>query len=406
MWVKIMSLKGQYQFAVDYEERINFDRLRRERLENAKRMLKKHDLDALLTFMPEHNRYLTGEKGMESYWWLSEYTLLPRGGEPYLFQRGVEYWRMKETMPWMEGRLRLVPSGPIEEMGLGRTTFGREFADEIKKILKEHGVEKGKIGIDVMNYPVYKALSDAGLTVVDGMPALIEAKMIKTRDELELHRISCAIADAALWEAKEYIKPGLREYDVSSILISTMRRLGAENYIRGIIASGERTNPYYRIVGGSDRILRLGDVVVIDCVMNYMGYWADITRTFLVGSKASEEQKEIHKEAYDLLYAGIKQVGPGKTTADVAAQWYEPGVFKKWALDVGHGLGITLHNEAPWIHYRSFEAPVEFKPGMVLALETWAGKGRQGVRLEENLIVTETGYEIISKAPFDERLQE
>jgi Xaa-Pro dipeptidase len=144
--------------------------------------------------------------------------------------------------------------------------------------------------------------------------------------------------------------------------------------------------------------------VIIDKVHYYNGYGCDYVRTFLCGDKATPLQKDLYKRCLDYLYEGINEVKPGNTTGDVARKWHEPEDCTECTLDFGHGVGLDTH-EYPFISFMSKQDPIEIKPDMVLALEVFLGDPatKQGVRLEENLIVTEKGYEIISKYPFEEK---
>jgi Xaa-Pro aminopeptidase len=234
--------------------------------------------------------------------------------------------------------------------------------------------------------------------------------MVKTDDEIVLLKHAAAINDAGLYHAIYRLdKPGLREWDVHAEYIYIMRKNGCDvpnDGIRGICASGERVNPYCRVSGGTDKIIRPAELIVIDSHMSFMGYHVDYTRTFMSSGKPTQEMIDVNKRNLEYLYSGIREIKPGKTTADVAVAW-DKGMPKDWSrftLDFGHGIGATGH-EAPWITEASKESPVEFVPNMALALETYI-PGGPGVasRIEENLVITETGYEVISLCPHDPKL--
>jgi Xaa-Pro aminopeptidase len=198
---------------------------------------------------------------------------------------------------------------------------------------------------------------------------------------------------------------------VGAELIYIMRKYGCDvpnDGIRGIVASGERVNPYCRTVGGTDKIIRPNELMVIDSHMSFMGYHVDYTRTFLSSGKATKEMKEVNKRNLDYLYSGIEKVKPGNTTADVYRAWKKnmPSDWSRFTLDFGHGIGATGH-EAPWVTEASEESPHVFEKNMAMAFETYI-PGGPGIasRIEENLVITDTGYEIISLCPHDERLVE
>lgn len=390
----------------DWEERINFDRLRKERLERAKKAIKEHDLDALLVFEPPNVRYITGFLGMHSAA-LREYCLLTKKGDPILFAIHVEGERARSYAPWLKGRVR--------DAKLTSQSCDEVVSDVLEE-LKNEGVTDGKIGIDWLNCPLLVALRKTNLTLADGHEALLDARAVKTKDEIALLKVANIITDSALWHCfYEVMKPGMRETDVSAEFLAYVRRYGAE-IIRGHHASGDHTNPYHRMWCATDRILRPGDLLIIDGVQCYMGYYTCTTRTYLVdgryGGKAPDELRKLHTECYDALYDAIKLARPGNTTKDIQVMWEEkygvPGIsdWRMYTLEFGHGIGISLH-EKPFVTHLSKRSPMEFKSNMVLAIETYrANPKSQGVRLEEVFRVTETDYELLNKIPFDPCLME
>jgi Xaa-Pro aminopeptidase len=385
------------QWALDWQEQINFARMRKERLERVREVMRGRDLEAIIAFLPDNIRYITGARGIgvPKVW---RYCVLVREEKPILFELGGDLRRVKENAPWLEGRIQ--PSIPVH---FANSEGVKAWANSIKEILQRSKV-KGGIGLDSVSFRVMNALKEEGIDFVDGGPIMMEARVIKTQDELKCLRISVSMAEVAFETAKNMIKPGVRDCDVQAEMSRILYSLGCETF-RGEVASGEHTNPYWRCFL-TDRGMRKGDLVIIDRVHIYNnGYACDYVRTFLCGDKASPAQKDLHKKCFDYLYEGINQVKPGNTTGDVARRWREPEDFTECTLDFGHGLGLDTH-EYPFISFMSKKEPVDFKPNMVLALEVYMGDPgiRQGVRLEENLIVTENGYEIISKYPFEEKL--
>ncbi len=391
------------QFAIDWEERVDFARLRKERVERARRAMKDHGLDAILAFDADHLRYITGTFGNPGRALAaSRYAILARDRDPILYELGGDLGRQRQCAPWLGDRIK--PSYPMSF--LPRDQY-KDWALHIKKVLKEEGVASGKVGIDQMFWHVVNALREAGVDAVDGGGALWDARMVKTRDELELIKLSVALAEPSLEVAKRLIRPGVRDCDVQAQALAVKFANNCWIYHGGgNFASGEHTNPYWRLML-TDRIIRHGDLVIIDSIHTHNGYACDYVRTFLCGDKATREQKDLYRECYDYMYGGIKVVKPGATTGDIVSKWHEPEDFSESTLDFAHGIGLGTH-EPPHMTFLSKKNPVKIRANMALALETYVGKpgGKQGVRLEENLIVTETGYEIISKYPHDERLFE
>jgi len=233
---------------------------------------------------------------------------------------------------------------------------------------------------------------------------MFDARAVKTQDELQLCFITSTIADACFQTIKDYARPGAKECEVWGEVSNTAFRLGAE-LVGGLLTTGGRTNPYYRLMG-SDKIMAPGDLLVSDVVVNVMGYYSCVVRAFLIGDKpATSEQKAAHKKAYEALYRSINACKAGVTTDKVAANFIQEG-FETYSLQIGHGLGQSVQ-EAPMVHpVYSKEHPIVLEPGMYLAFETFVPlpDGSQGVRLEEDFVITEDGVEIFNRYPFDEKL--
>jgi len=390
-------MPGQYM--VDYEDRVDFGRLRRSRLDKARMAMDDFGVEVLVAFDANNIRYITGTFGNPSPTLAAaRYCVLAKGHEPILFELGGDLERQKVCAPWLGDRIR--PSVPLTF--LPRTLTG-EWGRLIRGVLKELGVRNDRIALDRLDFRVQEEARLAGLEITDDGGAMMEARRVKLPDEIECIRLSVALADAALEVVRSNIRPGVRECDVQGDVLRELTRNCCWLYAGGgNFASGDHTHPYWRLLF-TDRILHDGDLVIIDRVHNHNGYGCDYVRTFLVGDRATDEQKALYKRCYDSMWAGIEAVKPGATSADIAGRWNEPDDYSETTLDFAHSVGMSTH-EPPFITASSKEHPVPIEPNMVLAIETYVGEGGQGVRLEENLIVTETGYEIISKFPHEAKL--
>ncbi len=393
--------------AVDYETRVDFDRLRAERLARARKQLGKHELGAVLCFDFNNIRYITSSHICETLRdKMARYCVLPDGGDPVLFDLGNIVEMRKERCPWLKGRVR--PSRGTM-VGAVPTQVGvpKVFAREIKEVLEESGVGKGPVGIDLFDYPLYEALSALGVEVRDGQQAMHDARMVKTKEEIELLKLSAALVSAAYHEIVEAIKPGIRESDLVAIANHTLFTLGSDDVECINVISGPRTNPHPHDF--SDRIIRPGDLVFIDILQAYMGYRSCYYRTFICG-EPTRKQKDLYRQAYEWLYASIEAVKPGATTADIARCWPEAGVWgyrteaEAVPLAFGHGLGLSIWEKPIITRLFSLDHPFPIVEGMVFALETYAGqKGDiDGARIEEEVVVTAEGCEVITKYPCQE----
>jgi Xaa-Pro aminopeptidase len=398
------------QFGKDFEEGVNFERLREERLQKTREAMKKHGLGAIVASRLENGRYITGFRGILIEGTIFRYVVLPLEGEPVLFEMGGDFGRAKESAPWLREKLRTsIPilgtphTGTPAEVAT-RAKLSAQWADGIKKVLQEYGVADKEIGFDfLLDVSAVKALEDAHINYVDGQPAMMDARQIKTQDELQLLSIASQIAEAGLSTIEKIIRPGIRECEVWGEANKTVISLGAER-LQGICCTGGRTNPYYRYEG-TDKIMRPGDLLITDVVLSYMGYHTCVVRTFLCGDKPTKEQKRSYRAAYDAMYRVINSIKPGVMTDKVAENFPETN-WENYSLNIAHGLGVHEH-ETPFIaDVYSKNCPTEIKANMYLAVETYVGEpgSDQGVRLEENFLVTEKGNQMFSRYQFDERM--
>lgn len=382
------------QFGVDWEQRVDFARLREERLAKVWRGIEQEELDALLVFKPANVRYIAAAKGVEGYWELGECCVVRPGEAPTVFlSPGID-----PKAPWLDGRVR--PARNLSGDGPGGADVVRAF---VADAVDAAGVGRGgKLGVDLLNVGLARALADHGVELHDAGPSLTRARARKTADEIEVLKVAAAINDAGFAACRAAIEPGVRELDVSAAIIQRLRALGSDWYIRGVVCSGDHTHPQYKTVGGTDRILQPGDLVLADVSHPYLAYWSDVSRVYACGGVVTPAQRDVHLRCHSTLWAGIEAVRAGATTADVLARWEETRPPEEFDYaSVGHGLGTTLH-EPPVVSPAG--GTTELEPGMVIALETYVGRDGNGVRLEENLIVTDDGYEILSKAPYEEAL--
>jgi len=374
---------------VDWETRISFDRMRKERLKKAREAMKKFDVDALILFRFENTRYVTGHRKILVCGGISAdpvITLLPKDKDPIVFTMDVEH--VFEREPWIP-KENVKPTYWVEmESG------ARGFAKAVKEILGSDA--EGKIGIDNWVPPVYFVFPREleGATFVDGQEVMMDARMIKTKDEIECIKVACAITEAGMEAAIEALRPGVRECELLGTAWQKVYSLGAEwTQSPGIVCAD--TAIYRRFT--SDKIIQEGDTVVIDIGAQFNGYFSDYTRTWYCGkyTKPSKEQKSVFRLSYETLRAVEKAMRPGVTTGEVFKA-AGPNVLGKM---IGHGIGLA-GQEPPFIA-ETYEEPVVLKPGMTFAIEPFVGKpGVAGARLEDNVVVTETGFEVISTFPF------
>jgi len=391
--------------AVDWEQRIDFDRLRKQRLGRAKELLKRSELGALLCFDMNNVRYLTATHiGTWAQDKINRFTLLPQDDEPILWDFGSAARHHQLYAPWLgDGRSR---AGISLLRGAMTPAMGRaeDVAHKIKLELEQRGLEKEPVGVDVAEVPVLFALQKEGLKVVDGQQLMSAARLIKTEDEISLLTHAAAQVDAAYDELYRAMKPGMRENEAVGLVAKVLYDLGSE-YVEAVNAiSGERCNPHPHVF--SDRMLRPGDPVYYDVLQSYMGYRTCYYRTFTIGY-ASPPMVDAYKRCRDYLDAAIELVRPGRTTGEIASVWPKAEEFgfaneeACFALQYGHGVGLAIWEQPVISRLVSLDHPTEIQPGMVFALETYwpSTDGWSAARIEEEIVVTESGHEIITRFP-------
>jgi Xaa-Pro aminopeptidase len=400
-----MSLKTYGTMAVDWETRIDFDRLRRERLARVKTLLKQSEMGALLCFDMNNVRYITATHiGTWAQDKANRYTLLPQDDEPILWDFGSAARHHQLYAPWLgEKRSRagisLLRGAMSPEMGRAE-----DVARKIKTELEMRNLHKEPIGVDIAEVPVLFALQKEGLKVVDGQQLMSNARLIKTQDEIALLTHAAGQVDAAYDELYRAMKPGMRENEAVGLVAKVLYDLGSE-YVEAVNAiSGERCNPHPHVF--SDRMLRPGDPVYYDILQSYMGYRTCYYRCFTIGY-ASHAMVDAYKRCRDYLDAAIELVRPGRTTGEIASVWPKaqefgfPNEEACFALQYGHGVGLAIWEKPVISRLVSLDHPIEIKPGMVFALETFwpSSDGWSAARIEEEIVVTEKGHEIITKFP-------
>jgi Xaa-Pro aminopeptidase len=405
---------------VDWENRLDMGRLRRERLARLKAELDKSDLGALLTFDFHNIRYMTsthiGTWAMDK---MIRFALLPRGGDPVLWDFGSAARHHQLQAPWVDEPHAAAGRGDHYGNRAGISTLrgaispsaGRaaDLAVKVAEVMRDFGLDGQPIGVDIVEPPVMSALQEAGFPVVDGQQAFLAARRIKTKDEIGLLTQAASMVDAAYESLYEFLRPGVRENECVGLVNKVLYDLGSE-HVEGVNAiSGERCSPHPHVY--SDRILRPGDPAFFDILHSHMGYRTCYYRTFAVGS-ASRAQRDAYAICRELMDRAIAIVKPGTTTADVVALWPRAEEFgfpdeeAAFALQYGHGVGLSIWERPIFSRLTSFESPEVLEEGMVFALETYwpAADGWGAARIEEELVVTADGCEVITKFPAEDLL--
>ena len=394
---------------VDWEQRVDFTRLRGERLRRTKEALEASDLGALLLFDPNNIRYVTsthiGEWARDKN---ARYALLCRGGaDPILWDFGSAAKHHKMFAPWLPEDSFRAGVTPMRGAMPDDTGVPDALGQRIAHEMAERGLQGEKLGIDMTDMVALEAIQRAGVHVTDGTQVMLEARKIKTVDEIALLDHAAAIVDAVYEQIYEQLRPGVREHEIVANAQKLLFELGSEQVEAINAVSGDRCNPHPHVF--SDRLLRPGDQAFFDIIHSFMGYRTCYYRTFNVGG-VSQSQLDAYKQCREWLDNAIELVRPGATTDQIASVWPTAGDLgfpdeeSCFGLQFGHGLGVALY-ESPMIsRLHSLEHPVEIEEGMVFALETYcpATDGRSAARIEEEVLVTADGHEILTRFPADE----
>ena len=405
-----MTIRTYGLMGVDWEERINFARLRRERLARARQHLQESEIGALLCFDMNNIRYITATHiGTWAVDKLNRFCLLPQNDEPVMWDFGSAARHHELYCPWLgEGRSRAGIS-TLRGAMLPESGRAQDVARKIRIELEERGLLNEPLGVDVIELPVLFALQKEGIEVVDGQQLMQSVRMIKTQDEITLLSTACMMVDAAYEELYRTMRPGIKESECVGVVSKLLHDLGSEQ-VEGVNAiSGERCNPHPHVY--TDRVLRPGDPAYFDIIHSFNGYRTCYYRTFAVGS-ASHALVDAYKRCRDYLDESISLIKPGVTTGEVVEVWPKAQEFgfpdeeACFALQYGHGVGLSVWEKPVFSRLVSLDHPEIIQEGMVFALETFwpAADGWSAARIEEQLVVTRDGCEIITRFPAEELL--
>ena len=405
-WERPIGAPGHTQ--VDFEERINFRRLHDYRLARTRAALANSGLGALLSFDQHNIRYTTSTViGKWARDKLTRYSLLTGNGDPYIWDFGSAARHHKLHAPWLHhDHCRAGMLGLRGATGADLTLF-RNAAKEIKAILDAEGVGDMPLGVDMVELPMIFELQRAGVEVRDGQQTMLQAREVKNIDELTLLNMASAMVDGVYQDIAEALKPGVRESDIVALATKRLYEMGSDCVEAINSIAGERCSPHPH--NFTDRLIRPGDQAFFDIIQSFMGYRTCYYRTFNVG-RATSAQRTAYKKAREWMDKAIDLLRPGVSSDRIAAALpkAEAAGFASemdaFGLNFCHGLGLGLHERPLISRLTSFKEPIELKAGMVFAVETYcpATDGVSAARIEEEVILTPKGPQIISLYPAEE----
>jgi Xaa-Pro aminopeptidase len=391
---------------VDFEERVDFARLREYRLNRAKSAMENAGLGALLVFDNNNIRYLTGVAIGE---WtrdkLCRYALYTRTGELVLWDFGSAAVHHRMYCPWLKPE-NCIASYTTMRGAAPPADLTQKQVSEIKDRLTQAGITDEPVGVDFAEVPTFMELQKH-LTIRDGQQVMLDAREIKSKDEIALLATAAAMVDGTYQDIAAALKPGIRENEIVALAAKRLYDMGSDDVESINAVSGERCNPHPH--NFSDRMIRPAEQAFFDIMHSYNGYRTCYYRCFAVG-RATQPQIDAYTRAREWIDAAIEMIKPGVSTDQVARLWPQArdiGLADEktaFGLEFGHGLGLALHERPIISRLTSLEEPMEIKEGMVFALETYcpATDGHSAARIEEEVMVGPTGVEILTKFPAQE----
>jgi len=384
-------------------------KLRADRLARLRAMMREKEYAAVLLFDPFNQRYATGSRNMFGYFLRNStrYFFVPTEGPIILFeypQSAHVTARLGTVQEFRQSRIVWSSVG-----GRDGQTAG-VFAAEIADLVRQYGRGSMKVGMDRCGHLQALALEREGCTVTDCQQEILHVRRIKTDEEVACLRLSMAASEAAVAAVREAVKPGVSEQELFALMYGEVIRQGGEFIETRLVTSGPRTNPWFSEASG--RRVRPGELVALDTdVIGCFGYYSDFSRTFHCGpGRPSGYQRTLYKLAHEQIQHNIEIIKPGLTYREVAERaWKIPPLYvERRYTSVMHGVG--MHGETPFIahaqDFSTYGGEGVLEPGMVVSVESYIGEvgGPEGVKLEEEVLITSTGSEMISRFPFEDDL--
>ncbi|MCX4641756.1 MULTISPECIES: Xaa-Pro peptidase family protein [unclassified Streptomyces] len=395
---------------------VDIDRMRRERADRMRALMRAKGVPTLLLAGADNVRYLTGFHWGE-FQLQTGYALFFAEGDPVVFSPAGSLQQMPDQTPWVsEWRPAISWLGGVAPAS-AITELSAAFAAQIRDELAERSLTGEQLAVSEIDEAGMRALHAAGIDTVPGLPLLLECGTVKTADEIACISMAASLATAGYETVRANLRPGVRQAQLATAARRAIEDAGAEAGAARLL-SGPLSFP--RGISGGDRIVEYGDLAyLLTCGTSYMGYTACLYRQFIVGRAPTAMESSSYTKLTDRLDHAISLMRPGASTADVAAVLApaeELGFGSEtecFSLELGHGVGLVnagsraIHYNPPVITREwSFDHPEEIKEGMVIAIEGIEGQHRVGgVRLENLVVITANGAELLDHYQRDEMIQ-
>ena len=397
--------------AVDTEGMIDVPRMRAFRQNRLRQQIAEQGFDAIILLEPLSIRYATGVRNCTLFQMHIQagYLFIPAEGPVVYFdsEPGRNTGSTLETIDEIRDDLM-----PLSYMFAGprHGEWTSQWADQIDDLIRTHcGTGARRIGVERAGFHAEQALIAKGHHVADVAPVLAHARKIKCPEEILAMNLTIVVAEDGMTRMRDNLRNGVMEQELWAHMWAALIEGGGEWLDSRLLASGERTNPWQQ--EASSRMIRAGDLVVFDCGMvGPFSYGADVSRAYRCGpGKPTDYQGKLYTMAWTEVMANTPLMTAGAAFSDIARNRHiVPDGFGDQPYPcMAHGIGMA--DEWPVIlhspdHPEFYEGVLE--PGMVICVESYVGEigGIEGVKLEDQVLVTESGPITLSRYPFEESL--
>jgi Xaa-Pro aminopeptidase len=389
---------------------IDLEAVRAYRLERVRAEMRKRDIAACFLFDAVNIRYATGARNMQVFSSRNpaRYLFVALDGPVIIFEF-TGCMHLAQNIATIDD---VRPAITASYVAAGPALEAREktWAAEADSLLREHCSDAGRVGIERVNAGVAAALAGYGWNLVDAQEPVERARAIKNTMEIDCVKASLRATERAMAALRSAIRPGITENELWSVMHQGIIAQGGDYVETRLLSSGVRTNPWFQECG--NRVIGENELIALDTdVVGVYGYYSDFSRTFHSGpGKPSDVQRTLYRTAHEQVHHNMGVIHPGMSFREYSEQaWTIPDAYaaNRYYLSA-HGVGMT--GEYPYLYHRADYAEAGYdgiiEPGMTLCVEAYIGTegGAEGVKLEQQILVTETGTELLSDFPFEETL--
>lgn len=395
---------------LEAQEPIDLATVRAYRLRRVREQMAAYSLDACILLDPVNIRYATGARNMQVFHSRNpaRYLFVAQSG-PVILHEFAGCAHLAEGLETI-AEVRPALTASYVAAGDAIATVEAAWAKQVASLVREHCGARAAVGVERVNAGAALALRDAGFQLFDAQAPVERARAIKSAEELKCVRASVAATEVAVARLRDAMRPGLSENELWSVLHQGVIALGGDYVETRLLSSGSRTNPWFQETG--ERRLGENELVALDTdVVGCHGYYCDFSRTFHTGPEApTRRQRELYKVAHEQVHHNMQILRPGisfREYSELAWEIPERFVANRYYVSA-HGCGMT--GEYPYLYHSmdfdaaGYDGVVE--PGMTICVESYIGEdgGPEGVKLEQQLLITERGNELISTFPFEAAL--